>query len=141
MIILSLSFLSSVSFAEPWSLPERPEAPEPIDGECLSAHGLTEGESAPCAGVLIPTSEAVAALQLDRHIERVEDLVALREQAHTLEVDSLTGRIDFYTEQLAQPQRWIDRPQSRFVVGLGTGVALTLGVAWGWGQMASAVVD
>tara|TARA_R110000824_G_scaffold54181_3_gene149626 strand:- start:728 stop:1150 length:423 start_codon:yes stop_codon:yes gene_type:complete len=140
-MILSLLLSVAVADADPWLLPERPEAPDPVDGECLSAQGLSEGDRALCDGVLIPTSEAVLALQLNRHLERVEDVVALREQAHLLEIESLEGRVDFYAHQLSQPERWIDRPQSRFLVGIGTGVALTLGVAWGWGQMASAVID
>ena len=138
IIFLSLSLICSDALCDDWSLPPRPPPPPPIAGECPEASGLDEGEAAPCSGVLIPTSEALEALQMLRHLDRVEDVVGLRQEAHGLEVQALEERIAFYAGQL-EPARWYQSHQARYVLGVGTGVALTLGVAWGWGQMARGV--
>ena len=129
-----LSAVLSASGLEPIA---RPDAPEPVEGECDEAIAIDRGERIPgelvydtgvarCSAVVLPLSE-------------MQDLLVSEEWAqalssrYTVDTAHLEWQLDWYKSQLSlanAPVPFWQRPDVRFVVGVTTGLGMTLGGAY-----------
>ena len=99
--------------------PERPEASEPVDGQCSRAIPVKPGYESDCRGILLPTSWLADYEKLSAHTTRVEDLYRID-----------TGALEFklqYTrsllEEARQPVPLTERPLLWAGIGVVAGGA------------------
>ena len=131
---LLLLALSSAHGLEPIA---RPGPPEPVEGECEEAIGIERGELVPadlqfdsrvarCSAVALPISEMQDLLATEAWANAVND-------RYVVDVAHLEWQIEWYKSQLSlanAPVPFWQRPDVRFVVGVTTGLGMTLGGAY-----------
>jgi hypothetical protein len=132
--------LLQTALAEP---PERPAAPEPLEGECPGAVGFTHGNAVPggivgsdglvlCSGVLSPLSDYQDLLQTEAWAEALD-------ARYRLDVAHLTLERDWYHQQLEliqQPLPLLERPAVILTMGITSGVAVVLLSAYAFDTVA-----
>ena len=130
---------------------DRPEAPDPVDGECIKVIPIDKNQTissvitntdgiAKCSAVAVPLSQFSDLLQTEKWG------VAIQSQ-YQIEVTRLSMEIDWYKDKLQQAnkpipwvekpaaQRWLGRIETIVVVGIVTaGLGTTYYYASGVGQ-------
>ena len=115
----------------------RPSAPEPVEGECEEAIGIERGELVPadllfdsrvakCSAVALPLSEMQDLLISEEWAQALSD-------RYTVDTAHLEWQLGWYKSQLSlanAPVPFWQRPDVRFVVGVTTGLTMTLGGAY-----------
>ena len=115
-------------------LPERPEAPEPVAGECTETFGLQKGVTIPsellpaqarspiCSVIAVPLSDYADLLQTERWAK------ALQSQ-YFLDVKQLKLERDYYAklyEEASVPEPWHQRPAAQRAAGGATVLLVVL---------------
>lgn len=144
LVALLLALASAAGRAgpyEPPSLPPEPAPPEVASGECpeldLVAGRALPSELGRCSGVVVPRSVYLAAEEWVADARAVRQLYAATTLQLQVERDAVARDRDLLQAELeAVRPRWWERPGPVLAVGVVAGVGLTLGAAWGWGQVA-----
>lgn len=139
---LLLVAASPAAMGEPYApppLPLEPAAPEVAADEC-EERDLQPGSSPPpaavrCVGVVVPRSVYLAAEEWVADARAARGLYQMATIQLVVERDLALAQRDEARAAL-QPRPWWERPGPALAVGVVAGVGLTLGAAWGWGQVA-----
>ena len=113
--------LSSLALAD---LPERPDAPDPIAGQCAKNIALNKGRPLPaelsvdvsftyCSAVAVPLSEYADLLATEKWGVSAYKIA-------NIEISSLEMQRDWYKNRLEdqlKPKPWIDRPSTQRWLG------------------------
>ena len=124
-LITILIALALSAPAQGEGLPPRPEAPDPVPGECTKTFGLQKGVKPPadilptqtgtptCSAIAVPLSDYADLLQTERWAK------ALKSQ-YFLDMKQLQLERDHYAklyEEAATPEPWHQRPAAQRAVG------------------------
>lgn len=122
-------------------LPDAPGAVEPVEGQCVRAVNLVQGQPLPpelvtvradgtvvarCAATAIPVSKGLDALMWADHGRTLRRLWVLNESIARSELRWRDGRI----AQLERPPGLLDRPGTQRLIGRTEGLLVAFGAAF-----------
>jgi len=116
-----LLFLGAVWASDPI---KRPEAPKPVDGECVKVYPINRGQPLPppvfspsgiagCSAVAVPLSQFSDLLQAEQWGNSISQQYRIKTSSIEMERDWYKSRLDIELK----PKPWLDRPSTQRWLG------------------------
>lgn len=122
-----------------YGLPDRPEPPRSVEGECTHTVAISINEPIPasltgpdgkarCSAIVEPRSSYADLLLLEEHLSLVEKLYVIDVAQLQAELDYERKRSAWLEAELARTQVWYLKPWAQRAIG-GATVAASVGLA------------
>ena len=124
--------LAMVGCAHAADLPEKPERPDSVQGECLDAREITAGKTRDCLSISMPVSDVAWYLTVETDWQKIRDLYRIDVAACEFETQSAQMRAEWANSQLQlalEPVPFLERPGTQVAFGVVAGVVVTMASA------------
>lgn len=124
-------FVFAASFASPALADETAEAPKTVEANSGKVVVVLEGKPAPFSGILVPEERFKAFLKAELAVEELRGKLDIR----TREMHNIEQVYRARLEEATKPPPWYESPGFNRWLGIGIGVAITVGAIYAGSQV------